>query len=307
MNKKIKLHHLQWLTKGYILPILAGLAISFALISIFSRDPIPIQEPIEPPPISKWEDNIAGIGVIEPKSDLIFIGTEISGIIRELYVQAGQKVNKNDPLFSLDMRDVDASIKVLQAKLEAAKALYADARSQLDIVRSITDKRAISKDDYNKRKYNYEFAKASMDEAEANLNQMLVKKDRMIVRAPITGTILSEDIKIGEYAVAGEVFEPLIRMGDLSEILVRVEIDEEFANKLNKQGDAEGILRGDVDLKYKLGFVMIEPYVKPKVNLAVAGQRVDTRVVEVLYKILDPDNKIFIGQQMDVFIENINK
>ena len=48
----------------------------------------------------------------------------------------------------------------------------------------------------------------------------------------------------------------------------------------------------------------MKPYVRPKQNLAVAGQRVDTRTLQIIYAINKHSNNLFVGQQMDVFVEN---
>jgi hypothetical protein len=92
-------------------------------------------------------------------------------------------------------------------------------------------------------------------------------------------------------------------MGDTSTLYVRVEIDEQNAHDITPSASATATLRGDVTQKIPLKFVRFEPYVKPKVNLATGGQRVDSRVLQIIYAISAKDDRIFVGQQMDVFIE----
>lgn len=62
--------------------------------------------------------------------------------------------------------------------------------------------------------------------------------------------------------------------------------------------------RGDPSKTYPLRFVRFEPYIAPKKNLAVAGQRVDTRVLQVIYALPAEAKDFFIGQQMDVFVQS---
>ena len=53
-----------------------------------------------------------------------------------------------------------------------------------------------------------------------------------------------------------------------------------------------------------LKFVRIEPYVTPKKSLTGDNtERVDTRVLQVLYEMQASEEPVFVGQQMDVFIE----
>ena len=53
-----------------------------------------------------------------------------------------------------------------------------------------------------------------------------------------------------------------------------------------------------------LTFVRIEPYIQPKTSLSANGaERVDTRVLEVVFRFSNNDGAIYVGQQLDVFIE----
>jgi hypothetical protein len=64
------------------------------------------------------------------------------------------------------------------------------------------------------------------------------------------------------------------------------------------------VVRGNRDIRFPLAFVRIEPYVLAKRSLTGdIAERVDTRVLELVYS-FDPDGlPVYIGQQVDVFIE----
>jgi hypothetical protein len=65
-----------------------------------------------------------------------------------------------------------------------------------------------------------------------------------------------------------------------------------------------GRLRGNADLKTPLSFVRFEPFVVPKRSLTGdSTERVDTRVLQVLYKVERDDLPLFVGEQLDVFID----
>jgi HlyD family secretion protein len=63
-------------------------------------------------------------------------------------------------------------------------------------------------------------------------------------------------------------------------------------------------LRGSANVEMPLTFVRVEPYLVPKKSLTGEGtERIDTRVLRVIYA-LGPETKgIYVGQQLDVFIE----
>jgi hypothetical protein len=61
-------------------------------------------------------------------------------------------------------------------------------------------------------------------------------------------------------------------------------------------------------VSYQLEFVRFEPYVVPKVSLTGSStERVDTRVLEVIYRFKDPTTNVFDGQQMDVYIDGVSR
>jgi HlyD family secretion protein len=290
-------------TSGYKLPLIAILGLAFAFMTILGRKPTPAKEPIVSPPSSQYSNSIGGIGIIEPQSEVINIGTEISGIVRDVYVKVGQKIRKGSPLFSQDSRSIDAEILTLQATLEMTKVQENDANATYAMAQQLSDPRAMSKDEFNKRKYAAELARAAVIQTQAQLQQAITTKKRLTTRAPIDGEILSLNVRPGEFAAAGTAGEPLIRMGDTQTLNVRVDIDEEQARYVQKNAKAIAFKRGDTGHELALTFVRFEPYIRPKQNLAVAGQRVDTRVLQVIFAITDTDQTSFVGQQVDVFIQ----
>ncbi|MGE4349405.1 MAG: efflux RND transporter periplasmic adaptor subunit [Candidatus Berkiella sp.] len=291
------------LSRGWKLPLFSLFALLFALITVIAREPAPKKEPITMPPVGQFASNLSGIGVVEPASEIISIGTEIGGVVRQVHVKVGDTVKKGALLFSLDQRDIDAQINILESALEVAKVQAEDAKAQFAIVKDITDTRAVAKDDYNHRKYSAELATARISETQARLKQARITKERLNTKAPIDGQILSINVRPGEFANAGPLNEPLIRMGDTQTLHVRVEIDEENAMWVKKSAPAKGLLRGDPKNAIPLKFVRFEPYIRPKQNLAVSGQRVDTRVLQIIYEIALKQSHGFVGEQMDVYIE----
>ncbi len=289
--------------KNWKLPLFALVGLIFALISVFSRSSDPVRKPLVTPPATIYQNTVAGIGVVEPKSEVINVGTDLSGIVRKVYVKVGDHVVQGAPLFTLDERDVDAQIKTLKASLESSKIQLKDAVSQFSLVKNMEDSPAVSRDDFNRRKYAAEFASKRLEEAQFLLDQAQTTKERLTIKAPISGEILYLNVRPGELAVASNLSDPLMSMGDMSALHVRVEIDEENASLIDSKSPAIGMNRSETKTEIPLEFVRFEPYVKPKKNLAAAGQRVDTRVLQIIYRIGHLKRSPFVGQQMDVFIQ----
>src|SRR5207249_7949900 len=97
---------------------------------------------------------------------------------------------------------------------------------------------------------------------------------------------------------------PLMLLGDTEHLHVRVDVDENDAWRIKPNAAAVAQVRGNSSLSTPLKFVRIEPYVVPKKSLTgESSERVDTRVLQILYSFEGGKLPIYVGQQMDVFID----
>jgi len=86
-----------------------------------------------------------------------------------------------------------------------------------------------------------------------------------------------------------------------------VDIDENDAWRFREQAAAVAFVRGNPALKTNLRFEYVEKYVIPKRSLTgESTERVDTRVMQVVYSYGRSDLSIFPGQLLDVFIEDLS-
>jgi hypothetical protein len=94
-------------------------------------------------------------------------------------------------------------------------------------------------------------------------------------------------------------------MGTVDPLHVRVDIDEHDAWRVRGGSKAVAFVRGNKDISTTLEFVRFEPYVVPKRSLTgESTERVDTRVLQVLYRFTRGTLPIYVGQQMDIYIES---
>ena len=152
-------------------------------------------------------------------------------------------------------------------------------------------------------------SEAAVKQVQAQIAQQRTQLELMQIRAPVDGTILQINVRLGEYVSVNAAQTPIL-MGNLNPIHVRVNIDEEDLPRLKLNAPARAKLRGSLTgQEVEMKFVRLEPYVVPKVSMTgINIERVDTRVIQVIYSI-DPetplvkDRKILVGQLMDVFID----
>jgi HlyD family secretion protein len=140
--------------------------------------------------------------------------------------------------------------------------------------------------------------------AEAQVHRVEADLGRLTMYAPIDGEILQLNVRAGEYAQVGQLPKPLLVMGEVRQLHVRADIDENDAWRVQSRGKAEAAERGNGSRRAALEFVRFEPYVIPKKSLTGdSTERVDTRVLQAIYRFTDGSVPFYVGQQMDIFIE----
>jgi HlyD family secretion protein len=146
--------------------------------------------------------------------------------------------------------------------------------------------------------------RAEVAHAEAQVHRVEADLGRLTMYAPIDGEILQLNVRAGEYAQVGQLPKPLLVMGEVRQLHIRADIDENDAWRVQSRGKAEAAERGNGSRRAALEFVRFEPYVIPKKSLTGdSTERVDTRVLQAIYRFTDGSVPFYVGQQMDIFIE----
>ncbi len=214
-----------------------------------------------------------------------------------------------------------------EARVSAARTLLADVIDQRDRAQKAALTGSISEDLLARRNFAAHSAEAHVQEEEAALSvlragawqpdlavaeaevhttesQVAAARtdvERLTITAPIAGTILTLDVRPGQFAAAGPT--ALLTLGDTSTLHVRVDIDEQDAWRMAPQAAGTATIRGNGTRIYRLTWLHTEPYVRPKKSLTGdSTERVDTRVLQVIYRIDEPTG-LYVGQQMDAQIE----
>src|SRR5262245_61538562 len=108
--------------RGLLLPVFSAIALAFALLSIARTQPRHEKaDPPSPPPVSPYPSTIAAVGLVEPSSENIAVGTHLTGIVERVAVTVGAHVRKGDLLFALDARHLVAEIATRRAVLAEAQ------------------------------------------------------------------------------------------------------------------------------------------------------------------------------------------
>ena len=217
-----------------------------------------------------------------------------------------------------------------RARVSAATATSKRNEDAWNRAKLLVEQRALSEEEHIARKYAYDQANAEQAQAKADLakleagtwchdieiaehevasskasvEQVQVDLERLVVRAPIDGLVLHVDVRPGEFAESTKTEKPLVQLGVHGPFRVRVQVDEEDASRVSPRARAEGFVRGRDRTSIELRFVRIDPRIVPKSSLTGSTtERVDTRVLFVVYEVVGVPPRIYAGQKLDVFME----
>jgi len=291
--------------KNIVLPSIAVGALVFAGATLVQHLPQrELTEAPAPPPESTFSEHVAGVGLVEASTENVAIGTHIAGIVARVCVSTGQKVSAGDELFEIDSRHLHAHLELQRAALAVVEAELADLQNQLSRSARLAREKVISSDELDRHRFATRIAEARVAEAAAAIKMSETEIARSRVTAPVDGEILKLNVRVGEFAAAGITPEPLLLFGGVEPMHLRVDVDEQEAWRIELGAKAVAAVRGNPSQQTPLEFVRFEPYVTPKRSLTGASdERVDTRVLQVIYRVKPNGFPIYVGQQMDVFIE----
>ncbi|GJQ28862.1 MAG: hypothetical protein HBSAPP03_07460 [Phycisphaerae bacterium] len=147
-------------------------------------------------------------------------------------------------------------------------------------------------------------AEAALAQRRAEVEALKVLMDRLVVRSPRDGVVLRREIEAGEYA-GTDRRTPAMIVGDLAKLSVRAQVDEEDIALVTARSRAVARTRGAASAEVRLKLTRIEPYARPKRDLAGDNlERVDTRVIDVVFEVEgEVATPLYPGQAVDVFIE----
>ncbi|MFM7109252.1 MAG: HlyD family secretion protein [Planctomycetaceae bacterium] len=175
----------------------------------------------------------------------------------------------------------------------AAQAMLDRAQADLDLLEA------------GAWQYDRDVASAAVSRAQADVDKIEVEIDRLVVRSLVAGRVLKVDVRPGEF-VGAPAGQPLVILGDIERLHVRVDVDEFDIPRFRPGAPAVAVPRGNLQQRYPLEFVRVEPFVIPKKSLTgETTERVDTRVLQVIYS-CDPAGlpPLFVGQQVEVYVDS---
>ena len=238
----------------------------------------------------------------QPRKETLKIAVAQVGLAEANLKVAHDQHDKRRASYDIDPRSISKDV------LDTAQDAVNQAASALDVARKqyeLTQAGAWSYDITNQAKQC-----EALQQAYKAANALLLKYS---VKAPVEGVVLAVNAAVGSYVSSQgaydpypQQFDPLVVMGAPQDHLaVRCFVDEILVSRLPSSLHirAEMSLRGSYTNKVLLEFVRVQPYVSPKIELSNQRQeKVDLRVLPVIFRFEKRDAPVYPGQLVDVFI-----
>ncbi len=239
----------------------------------------------------------------EPRMEALAIAAAQVDLAEASLRVARDQYDKDRASYDLDPKSISKGV------LDTADDTARQASAALDVARrqlDLTKAGAWSYDIVSQEKQS-----AALQQAYLAANALLQK---YVIKAPADGVVLSLYAAVGSYVSPQGAYDPytqgfdqLAIMGPAQDYLaVRCYVDEILISRLPSKWHIRAQMSiSGTDIKVPLEFVRVQPYVSPKIELSNQRQeKVDLRVLPVIFRFQKQDIPVYPGQLVDVYIGN---
>lgn len=208
------------------------------------------------------EDTVSAVGTLQPLN-YVDVGTQVSGQLRTIFVNYGDRVEKGQLLAQIDPTVYEARVAADQANLLALRAQRSDKQVQLGLAekqferqRRLLADRATSQDLYDSAEANRKsllaqiaVLDAQIQQAEATLKSDQANLGYTKIYAPMTGIVVDITARQGQTLNANQSAPIILRIADLDTMTVKTQVSEADVPKLKIGMDAYFTTLGQPDKK----------------------------------------------------------
>ena len=246
---------------------------------------------------------ITATGTLEATTT-VEVGTQVSGIIENIYVDFNSYVKKGQIIAQIDTTNLVAALEQTKASLDNAKAELDYQQANYNRLSPLNDKRLISQTDYDQTVYNLNKAKANYNSALAQHKKNEINLNYAFIQSPIDGIVLNRAVEEGQTVAASFNTPTLFTIAnDLTQMRVEADVDEADIGQV-KEGqhveftvDAypEDVFEGEVTE------VRLEPTVTNNVvtyTIIISAPNPDTK----LKPGMTAETEVFVKQKKDILV-----
>lgn len=171
------------------------------------------------------EQTVSANGTLNPVT-LVSVGTQISGIVKKLYVDFNDAVEKGQVLLELDNSLFKAQMSQSQASVRNNQASVELAQANEKRVRQLYAQEFVSKQELDTAVQVLKSAKAQLDSARGLLARDQTNLNFTIIRSPVSGVVVDRVVDVGQTVAASFQTPTLIK---IAQDLSKMQINSSFA------------------------------------------------------------------------------
>ncbi|NVO11763.1 MAG: efflux RND transporter periplasmic adaptor subunit [Bacteroidales bacterium] len=171
-------------------------------------------------------NTVTATGTVAP-IDKVDVGTQVSGVIKKIYVDFNSTVKKGQLLAELDRSTLNAIMVQSQASLASAQNELTYQEQNYTRSKKLFETSMVSEVDYQLAQYNYNNAKTNVERLKSSLEQAKVNLSYATIYSPIDGIILARNVDEGQTVAASFSTPTLFSIAkDLTKMKVQANVDE---------------------------------------------------------------------------------
>ncbi|MDD4992358.1 MAG: efflux RND transporter periplasmic adaptor subunit [Paludibacter sp.] len=196
---------------------------------------------VESVTIGNIDKRTVATGKVEPRNEIL-IKPQMSGIIAEVYKEAGDIVKAGDVIAKIKVIPDMVSLNSAESRVERAQLSFDQAKRTYDRDAKLYDEKVISKEDFEKSDLQYRNAKEELKTAKDNLSLTRdgISSDKSqlsntLVRSTINGTILDVPVKVGNSVIQSNNFNDgttIATVANMGDMLFVGKLDETEVGKI---------------------------------------------------------------------------
>lgn len=216
--------------------VLMGVAVLWTVWFLWQKSrPKVTKYEVEKVTIGNVEKNTVATGKVDPRNEIL-IKPQMSGIIAEIYKQAGDKVNAGDIIAKIKVIPDMVSLNSAESRVQRAEIAMAQSEKNYNRDKKLYEDKVISREEFEKTDLQYKNDKEEMKAAKDNLSLVRdgisTNKSQIsntLVRSTITGTILDVPVKVGNSVIQSNSFNDgttIATVANMSDMLFVGKLDE---------------------------------------------------------------------------------
>lgn len=222
------------------------------------------------------------------------VGTQVTGTISKLFADFNSVVKKGKLIALLDTTFLSATKEDAEAALQKADLQLTQTKREYDRVKKLFDENVVPQSEYDLALTNFETAQSILKSAHAQLNRAKINLQYAFVRAPISGTIISRNMDVGQTVISSFNSPVLFTIAnDLTKMQVYANVDEADI--------------GQVKIDQKAYFT-VDAYPKELFNGVIKQIRLQPSIIQnvvnytVIIDVPNPDLKLMPGLTANINI-----